>query len=223
MSMQRLFVDRTAAGEELAEVVFAAFRQKTAEEGIEFVPIVYALPRGGLPVAEPVARRLHCPLTVVAAKKISHPDNPELAIGAVTASAEILWSGQKVSCLDSQRREALQQALSKAKNQAELFDPVCPQVNVEGAIAILVDDGIATGMTIAVAAIALKAMQFAEVWLCTPVVPLTLIPWLQTFGDRVVALETPQTFFSVSNFYWEFPQVETAEALSYLQQTNSNS
>ncbi len=222
--MQRLFVDRTAAGEELAEVVYTAFRQKTADSGIEFVPIVYALPRGGLPVAEPVARRLHCPLTVVAAKKISHPDNPELAIGAVTASAEILWSGQKSCAWDLQRRKvALQQALSKAQNQAELFAPVCPRVDVEGAIAILVDDGIATGMTIAVAAKALKAMQFAEVWLCTPVAPLTLIPWLQTWGDRVVALETPQTFFSVSNFYWEFPQVETAEALSCLQHTNANS
>ncbi len=216
--MHRLFADRTTAGEELAEVICAALEQKTAEEGREFVPIVYALPRGGLPVAAPIARRLDCPLTVIIAKKISYPNNPELAIGAVTAKADILWNGQKVSGdRESQRREvALQQALVRAKNQAEIFSPVCPEVNVSGAIAILVDDGIATGMTIAVAAKALKA-QVAEVWLCTPVAPLTLIPWLQTCGDRVVALQTPQTFLSVSNFYWEFPQVETAEALSYLQ------
>jgi putative phosphoribosyl transferase len=216
--MHRLFADRTTAGEELAEEIYAALKQKTAAEGRELVPIVYALPRGGLPVAAPIARRLDCPLTVIVAKKISYPNNPELAIGAVTAKADILWNGQKVSCdHESQRREvALEQALVRAKNQAEIFSPVCPEVNVSGAIAILVDDGIATGMTIAVAAKALKAKHVAEVWLCTPVAPLALIPWLQTWGDRVVALQTPQTFFSVSNFYWEFPQVETSEALSYL-------
>ena len=66
---------------------------------------------------------------------------------------------------------------------------------------ILVDDGIATGMTIAVAALALRELSPAEIWLCTPVAPLKLLPTLSQWGDRIIALETPESFLSVSNFY----------------------
>ena len=220
MSASPIFADRIHAGEELAQAIQAILTQKIIASGTTPVPIVYALPRGGLPVAAPVARLLGCPLTIMVAKKISHPQNPELAIGAVTASGEVLWTQEKLFRKQNLqlRSAALSEAIAKAKSQEAQLSPACPQVNPQGAIAILVDDGIATGMTIAVAACALKALPFAEVWLCAPVAPLTLLPWLRQWGDRVIVLETPQSFFSVSNFYAEFPQVETSEALMYLQQ-----
>ncbi len=170
----------------------------------------------------PVARLLHCPLDIVVAKKISHPNNPELAIGAVTADGNVLWSEQTSFRLQySQEGEAaLTEAIHKAKLQLAQLSPGCPPVNPEGAIAILVDDGIATGMTMAVAAQALRAQNPAAVWICAPVAPLSLLPWLEQWGDRVILLETPQSFFSVSRFYAEFPQIETEEALACLQQQN---
>jgi predicted phosphoribosyltransferase len=216
-----LFANRTHAGEELAKVVQANLHSKNMELGGNPSTIVYALPRGGLPVAAPVARLLGCPLTVLVAKKISHPENPELAIGAVTATGQAIWSQEEKLHLRlnwRDREAALDVARKKAQLQQALFSPVCPPVNPEGAMAILVDDGIATGMTIAVAAYAIRKLTTGEIWLCAPVAPSSLLPWLRKLGDRVIVLATPQEFFSVSNFYAEFPQVETQQAISYLQQ-----
>jgi putative phosphoribosyl transferase len=222
-----LFIDRTDAGEKLAQQIDSAIKQSA---GSTKRPIVYALPRGGLPVAAPVARLLGCPLTIMVAKKISHPQNPELAIGAVTASGNVLWSEQKLNRRQNYLRSplggrfapsrelALNVAIDKAKILEEQLISGCPQVNTENATVILIDDGIATGMTIAVAAIAAKALGCAEVWLCSPLAPLKLLPWLSQWCDRLIILETPEPFLSVSNFYIDFPQVESSEALVYLQQ-----
>ncbi|MBW4609771.1 MAG: phosphoribosyltransferase [Hassallia sp. WJT32-NPBG1] len=218
MSYTPLFTDRTDAGEKLAQKINSILQQTAASLKR---PIVYALPRGGLPVAAPVARLLGCPLTIMVAKKISHPQNPELAIGAVTTSGNVLWSEQKLFRSQNylrSREAALNIALNKAKLLEAQLISGCPQVNAEGATAILVDDGIATGMTIAVAAIAAKALGCASVWLCTPLAPLKLLPWLSQWCDRLIILETPEPFLSVSNFYVDFHQVESTEALVYLQQ-----
>ncbi len=225
MSYTPLFTDRTDAGEKLAQKI-DAIKQSAGTKR----PIVYALPRGGLPVAAPVARLLACPLTIMVAKKISHPQNPELAIGAVTTSGNVLWSEQKLfrsrnymrwrqPLLSGVSRElALNVAIDKAKLLEAQLISGCPQVNTEGATVILIDDGIATGMTIAVAAIAAKALRCAEVWLCSPLAPLKLLPWLSQWCDRLIILQTPEPFLSVSNFYVDFPQVESSQALVYLQQ-----
>lgn len=219
MSHAPLFADRTSAGEKLAQAIHTNLKQHT--DGAKPIPIVYALPRGGLPVASPVARLLGCPLTIEVAKKISHPENPELAIGAVTASGNVLWEQQKLLRYrknTSLRSVALDAAIKVAQSLEEQLRPACPQFVAKGATLILIDDGIATGMTIAVAATALRALDPAEVWLCAPVAPLDLIPWLQQWGDRVIVLAAPQHFCSVSNFYSKFPQVQTTEALEYLKQ-----
>lgn len=227
MSYTPLFTDRTDAGEKLAQKINSILQQ-TAASGQP--PIVYALPRGGLPVAAPVARLLGCPLTIMVAKKISHPQNPELAIGAVTTSGNVLWSEQKLfrsrnylrSLSGGRKAPSRETALNTALNKAKLLEAQlisgCPQVNAKGATAILVDDGIATGMTMAVAAIAAKALGCASVWLCTPLAPLNLLPWISQWCDRLIILETPEPFLSVSNFYVDFHQVESTEALVYLQQ-----
>jgi putative phosphoribosyl transferase len=221
MSHTPLFADRTHAGELLAQVIHDVLTQQTIDSGVKPVPIVYALPRGGVPVAAPIARLLDCPLTIVVAKKISHPENPELAIGAVTTSGNVLWTDQKLFRLknDARWREvALNKAINQAKSIEAQLVPACPQVNAQGATLILVDDGIATGMTMAVAATALKNLSPAAVWLCTPVAPRKLLSWLGQWGDRTIVLETPEPFWSVSNFYAQFPQVDTLEVLLYLQQ-----
>ncbi|NWF58144.1 MAG: phosphoribosyltransferase [Fischerella sp.] len=216
-----LFSHRTQAGEELAQVIHKTLNQQANESGIKPAPIVYALPRGGLEVAAPVAQLLSCPLTILVAKKISHPENPELAIGAVTACGNVLWA-QPRRMYQRQNLEWQKTALNKAINQAKSLEAelsfACPQVNAEGATVIIVDDGIATGMTMAVAAAATKRHSPRQVWLCAPVAPLKLLPWLRQWGDRTIVLATPEPFASVSNFYLEFPQVETSEALMYLQQ-----
>jgi predicted phosphoribosyltransferase len=222
MSSGPLFNDRADAGEQLAQSLLTQITQ-LQEAGFSASPIVYALPRGGIPVAAPVARQLGCPLDIVVAKKISTPQNPELAIGAVTSEGNVLWARQRLfgKKNSSLWESALRQAQEKAQAQLEQLSIGCSRVNPQGALALLIDDGIATGMTMAAAAQAVKAHEPAQLWICAPVAPAELMKWLQEWCDRVVILETPENFLSVSRFYANFPQVETEEALIYLQQHNS--
>lgn len=223
-----IFVNRTQAGEKLAQLI-QAHLQRQSLEGLKPTPIIYALPRGGLPVAAPIANLLGCPLTVVVGKKISHQSNPELAIGAATASGQVIWSEQKLFRfrLDHKLRiTAMEAAINKAKSLEAQFLPLCPSINPKGATLILVDDGIATGMTMLVAVKELSLLEPKQIWLCTPLAPPKILPWLQQWCDstlghmnisyQIIVFATPEPFISVSNFYIDFPQVNMSEALNYL-------
>jgi len=215
-----LFRDRQEAGEKLAQAVLQEVGKLDLLTPAN--PIVYALPKGGLPVAEPVARSLNCPLDLVIAKKVTRPDNPELAIGAVTSDGHVIRSRQNafIQPRGGSWRLALQEAQAKAQEQLEQFAASRPQLDPKGAIAILVDDGIATGMTMAVAARALRTKHPVKIFICAPVAPLGLISLLKNWGDRVIVLAAPDTFLSVSRFYADFPQVEMEEALACLARRN---
>ncbi|UBF26795.1 phosphoribosyltransferase [Kovacikia minuta CCNUW1] len=211
------FVNRQEAGEKLAETVLEEIRKHPVSEGMRF--LVYALPRGGLPIAAPVAQRLNCPLDVIVAKKITRPDNQELAIGAVTADGQVVWAPHWSAFAQTlaQHQTALEQAQAHAQAQWQDLSPEGTRADPTGAIALVIDDGIATGMTMAAAVRSLRAQQVAQVWICAPVAPLDLMPFLQEMGDRLIILATPAIFNSVSRFYKEFPQVSTEEAASYLK------
>lgn len=222
MSSAPLFSDRAEAGEQLAQRLLTLINEWQTPTGVTIKPIVYALPRGGIPVAAPVARLLGCPLDIVVAKKITTPQNPELAIGAVTSEGNVLWSRPKLlgKSNSSWRQTALRQAVDKAQAQLAELSVGCARVNPQGTLALLVDDGIATGMTIAAASQALRNHHPAQVWICAPVAPAGLTDWLGRWSDRLVVLETPDLFLSVSRFYAKFPQVKTEEALISLQEYN---
>ncbi|MDY7020922.1 MAG: phosphoribosyltransferase family protein [Cyanobacteriota bacterium] len=209
------FHDRTQAGLELAEAI--AEQLDRCPPKLYSHIIVYALPRGGLPVAEPVARRLNCPLGAIVAKKITHPDNPELALGAVTAEGYVLWSPKRRPTDFQLQQMLLHQAHSKALDQFAQIAYNCSNVDPQNALAIVVDDGIATGLTMAVAVKSLKSKNPSEIWIGVPVAPLDLQDTLNQWCDRLIILNTPQIFFSVSRFYQEFPQVETQIAIAHLQ------
>ena len=213
----KIFVDRHDAGEKLAQAVLTEAQTLSDKKFV-----VYALPRGGLPVAVSVARALGCPLDVIVAKKITRPENSELAIGAVTADGHVLWL--EPSCEQAQEldRDALLFAQKKAQAQLAQFGDR-PKIDPEGAIALLVDDGIATGMTMAVAVKALKTRNPLEIWICAPVAPQEMVNSLELGGaSRAIILATPDPFWSVSRFYQVFNQVETEEALACLQNFYKN-
>jgi len=206
-----LFQDRHEAGEKLAQAIAAQAPS---------LPIVYALPRGGLPVAEPVARRLQCPLDIIVAKKITEPEQPELAIGAVTAAGHVLWLNPlpRETHTSLLRYPAMEQAQQAQAQLAQLAGR--PHLAATGVTAIVIDDGIATGMTIAVAVQALREQQPAEIWIGAPVAPPSLLPSLHQWAEQVIILATPDPFLSVSRFYQQFPQVEIEEAAACLKQSN---
>jgi len=209
-----LFRDRADAGEKLADAVIRQLTEIDSDLK-RIKPIVYALPRGGLPIAAPLAQRLGCPLDIIVAKKITRPENPELALGAVTADGEVLW-GRKRLLRHHVRQMAQQEAQAKAQGQLSQMASACPQVDPTGALALVVDDGIATGMTMAVAVQALRQRNLAQIWICVPVAPPELVEEMRPWCDRLIVLATPHPFMSVSRFYEAFPQVEMSEAISYL-------
>lgn len=231
-----VFADRHEAGEKLAQTILHTVQHDSALEPLRVV--VYALPKGGLPLAAPIAKRLNCPLDVVVAKKITRPDNVELAIGAVTADGHVVWDahrrGLSTTLLPTLAeasqpfateqpqafnpyKAALQEAHAHAQAQLLELAPDSPRFSPRGAIALLVDDGIATGMTMAAAVQSVRSQQPAQVWICAPVAPAELMPFLRSYGDRVITLATPHPFYSVSRFYKTFPQVTMAEAAAYLK------
>jgi predicted phosphoribosyltransferase len=223
------FADRQAAGEQLATAVCTEMARRSLTDAVPI--LVYALPRGGIAVAAPVAQRLNCPLGVIVAKKITRPENVELAIGAVTANGDVVWSPyleERSGWMAADSRTlpqiyatALQTAQNRAQAQWSAFATSCPPMNAEGAIALLIDDGIATGMTMAAAVRSLRTQRPAEVWICVPVAPPEVIPALQSWADQVIVLAVPSLFGSVSRFYREFPQVEMEAVLEQLQMVNS--
>jgi predicted phosphoribosyltransferase len=221
MFPEPLFHDRHDAGEQLANVIQAELI--SLDQCWHDTPcIVYALPKGGLPVAEPISQRLGCPMDIMVAKKVTRPDNPELAIGAVTADGHVLRSRQaELTQATGLWGVALKQAHTMAKAQLAEFAPYRPEVSPTGAIAILVDDGIATGMTMAVAARALRSQRPGLIFVCAPVAPQAILESLHHWGDRVIVLSAPERFLSVSRFYETFPQVEMPEALEYLSHSNN--
>lgn len=217
-----IFCDRAEAGKQLAAAIFGEIAKLTAVVD-SAKPIVYALPRGGLPVAVPIAEELHCPLDIVVAKKITTALNPELAIGALTSDGQIMWAqthDPKFVYNSRIREKDLLNAQAKAQKQLAQLAKARPDISPRGRIAILVDDGIATGMTIAVATKAIALQQPAQVWIAAPVAPPELMPSLRQWCDRAIILETPHPFMSVSRFYEQFPQVELSEAQIYLEQCN---
>ena len=215
------FTNRQEAGERLAQAIW----QEWQRQGLDRQPtpaIVYALPKGGIPIAAPVAHRLDCPLSLIVAKKITRPKNQEFAIGAITADGHVIWSPQPPTIYGSaeQYDQAQKTAQAQAQAQEVALTPYCPYQSAEGAIALVIDDGLATGMTMAVAIQAIRDQHPAQIWLCVPVAPLEMMPTLQAWCDQVIVLETPPPFYSVSRFYQEFPQVELAEAIELLQSLN---
>lgn len=222
MSSLPLFRNRQEAGKQLAEAVLR-MKENAIAAGNWTEPIIYGLPKGGVPIAEMVAQTLGCPLDVLIAKKITEPKTPELAIGAVSADGEVVYPRHSFSTKLQRYRwqNALQQAMAKAEQQAQQFAALRPEVSPTGKIAIVVDDGIATGMTMAAAVQSLRLKHPAQIWIAVPVAPPQIMEELQTWGDRAIVLETPDPFVSVGRFYGEFPQVSLDEAqICLLQQSH---
>lgn len=182
-------------------------------------PVVLALPRGGLPIGRCVAEALGAPLDVVVARKIGAPNNEEFALGAVTARGHrvlndaalrhvLLPPGYLDEATEAQRRVA-------AKRE-ERYRGLHPMIPLAGRTAILVDDGIATGMTMQAAIADVRAQAPARVVVAAPVMPPDTFGQMEGLADRVVALLVPPDFQAVGQFYADFTQVTDDEAEALL-------
>jgi predicted phosphoribosyltransferase len=204
-----IFADRVEAGERLAKAL--VHHAGTSS-------VVLAIPRGGVIVGEVVARALGAPLDVVVPRKIGAPGNPELGIGAVAPGVRVLDPSAVtllgVSEAYLEREIAAQEAEIERRQQA--YRDGRSAHPVVGKVAIVVDDGVATGGT-AVAALRWARVQgAAHVVLAVPVAPPQTIRRLRAEADEVVALETPEPFFAVGEWYRDFEQTSDDEVVAAL-------
>ena len=205
-----MFENRLAAGERLGE--------RLAERDFE-ADVVLGIPRGGLPVARPVADALGVPLDVVVASKIGAPGNPELALGAVAADGSAWLNdtlidrlGVDEEYLDRERdREATAASEKGARYRGAGVIP-----DFEGSVVILVDDGLATGATAVACLRQLQEAGAEHVVFAAPVGSQSALSRTERDADEVVCLDTPANFGAVGQFYRSFDQVPDEEALRYL-------
>lgn len=203
-----MFTDRVEAGRRLAEKL-EVYRGAPAT-------IVLGIPRGGVIVAEQVADELGLPLDVAVAAKVGAPGNPEYAIGAVAADGEVTAS-PFAGFTDAQVRAQAGAAFQKVERQLSLWRAGRAPLELDGTTVLLVDDGLATGLTARAAADWLHRQQAARVVLAVPVAPPAAVRELRGHADEVVAVETPADFSAVGAFYRQFGQTSDAEVLAALQ------
>lgn len=199
-----MFQDRTEAGERLADRLAA---MSLAD------PTVYALPRGGVPVALPVARRLSAPLDLLLVRKIGAPGQPELAAGAVVEGAEPVWNPDILAAFAIAPEALADEVTAKRREIAarrDLWIGAREPAPVRGRTAILVDDGIATGATMRAGLLALRDRGAARVVLAVPVAPEEVARALTSLVDDLVCLATPRPFIAVGAHYRDFAQVPDA-------------
>ena len=209
-----MFADRAEGGALLAEPVAAL--------GLAD-PLVLALPRGGVPVGAEIARRLAAPLDVAFVCKLGAPHEPELAIGAVAdgPAPEIVLNATLVEAL---RIGAGYIEAEVARGRAAIerrrreYEGLRPNVDPAGRAVIVVDDGVATGMTMQAALRSVKRRRPARLVAAAPVASREAVAMLRREADDVVCLSAPRRFLSVGSFYRSFAQVTEEDVARLLRE-----
>lgn len=209
---ETLFEDRGDAGRRLAERL-----AHYADER----PVVFALPRGGVPVGFEVSRALGAPLEVIVARKLGAPGQPEFGIGAVAPGGVRILNERAVQALsipeDYLDRVTAQES-EEAERRLRLFRGDRPYPDLETRTAILVDDGLATGVTARAALSALRRMNPRWLVLAVPVCAPQTAELLRPKTDDLISLHMPADFEAVGLWYRNFEQVPDEEVLRLLEE-----
>ncbi len=203
------FTDRADAGRRLATAV---------ADNVHGDAVVLGVPRGGVVVAVPVAAALSAPLDVVVPKKLGAPDNPELGIGAVAPGVRVVDERLIARLGVSERylEAEIEREQVEVARRTGLYRGHRPPVPLAGRIAVVVDDGVATGGTALAALTWARAAGAASVVFAAPVAPPDTIVTLRAACDLVVVLVQPRRFLAVGQWYERFDQVTDEEVRAAL-------
>jgi predicted phosphoribosyltransferase len=204
-----MFIDRVDAGKKLGEALIRYKGQPA---------VVYGVPRGGVVLAVEVARALEAPLDLIVVRKIGHPFQPEYAIGAVAEDGYVVTNPQEAANLDRQWLDAAtEEQLQEAQRRRRLFLHGRAPVPVKGRIAIIVDDGLATGLSMTAAVHEIRGRSPHKLVVAVPVAADDTVRKLRPVVDELVALYIPSWFGAVGEFYQRFDQVSDEEVVALMK------
>ena len=205
------FRDREDAGRRLAERL-AGYRGES--------PIVFALPRGGVPVGYEIAHALEAPLDIFIARKLGAPGREEFGIGAVAQGGVRVLNERAVEALEIPEEyieRVAKQETEEIERRLLILRGDRPQPEVEGRTAILVDDGLATGVTARAAVEALRRRNPGRLVLAVPVCAARSVKLLRSEVDEMVCLEAPSNLMAISLWYQDFYQVGDEQVVELLE------
>lgn len=183
-------------------------------------PLILAIPRGGVPVAAEVSRRLGADMDILIVKKIGAPNNPELALGAICEDGRP-WFNSRIVGLLGVKTATLkilsEEKFDEVRMQARRLRGSRAPISATGRTVILIDDGIATGATLLAAIYLLRAQSPEKIIVATPVAPASSLEELEKASDGVVCLKSVLHFYAVGDWYQDFAQVSDREVLRILQ------
>lgn len=208
-----MFRDREEAGERLGRELLAIAAVRN--------PVVLALPRGGVPVAEAIARMLDAPLDVLIVRKVGAPGNPELAVAAIVDGdpPDVVVNREVVeaySLSDEDLAALVKQERPELERRRKAYRSNTRPLSLAGKSVIVVDDGIATGTTMKVALRAIRRRESLQVIVAIPVAPPDVIAGLEQEADKVVCLSRPGRFLALGHHYLSFPQLTDKEVTDAL-------
>ncbi|MEV7190190.1 phosphoribosyltransferase family protein [Streptomyces sp. NPDC093510] len=210
------FRDRREAGRELGLRLM-----EWLSDGELPRPVVLALPRGGVPVAAEVARALDAPLDVLVARKIGLPGRPETGIGAIVGDDPPLFDRRALEMLgltEDRLRDDVDRERAELRRRELVYRGDRSAPDVEGRAVVLVDDGLATGVTARAALRHLRGQEPARLVLAVPVGAPRTVEGMRAEADDVVCLRQPPDFGAVGLWYDDFEQVGDDEVIGLLDE-----
>jgi putative phosphoribosyl transferase len=205
-----MFADRVEAGRRLAEALVHLVGEDV---------VVLGVPRGGVEVAAEVARAHGWPLDLVVPRKVGAPMNPELGLGAIAPGVRVLDERmiRQLGVSPGYLEKEIADQEEEIRRRTEAYRGDRDPVEIGGRVAVVIDDGVATGGTSAAALRWARERGASRVVLAVPVAPREAVMRLAKEADEVVCLATPDPFFAVGQWYEAFPQTSDREVVALLR------
>jgi putative phosphoribosyl transferase len=208
-----VFADREDAGHKLAQAL-----KKYQDQH----PIIFALPRGGVVLGAEIAQELQSPLDLLIIRKVGHPLQPEYAICAVSENGHLVCNRRELAEVNKEWfKQKVKDEIAEAERRHQVYLDGRKPAEVKDKIAIIVDDGIATGLTAEAAIEEIKQQKPQKIILAVPVIPKETAERLGCEVNEIIALDIPEEFLgSVGAYYARFPQISDQEVIDLLKKAN---
>lgn len=210
------YIDRYDAGRKLADALLQYKDEK---------PLILALPRGGVVLGYEVSKTLKAPLDVFIARKIGVPFYPELGIGAIAPNGIKILNKQLIKSLNIPENEVekvIELETKELNRRLELYRGDSPPLNLSGRTVILVDDGLATGVTAKASVLSIKKSNAKKIILAVPVSPPDTANEFRNEVDVFLCLHEPKEFYAVGAYYLNFNQISDNEVIDLLNKAKRN-